>query len=373
MSAGTSRVLTINSGSSSVRYALFEPAEPRPRRVAEGTMERVGASDEAAAVRELIGRLGAEDTIIAAIGHRIVHGGPRYDRPERVTPELLAELRRIVPFAPNHLPRAIALIEAFAQHYPDRPQIVCFDTAFHHDLPVVARMLPIPRRYASQGVRRYGFHGLSYTYLLEELRRVVGPEVANGRVIFAHLGNGASMAAVKNGKCVDTSMGFTPIGGLVMSTRTGDLDPGVLAYLAREEKLSPDALQELAARQSGLLGISETSADMRDLIAAGAKDPRAAEAVDVFCYQARKFIGAYAAALGGLDALVFAGGIGEHAREVRAQICEGLDFLGIQIDAPRNNANAPVISPDDTPVQVRIIPTDEEVVIAKAIYAALSL
>jgi acetate kinase len=245
------------------------------------------------------------------------------------------------------------------------PQVACFDTAFHSDLPPVARLLPIPRRYAERGVRRYGFHGLSYSYLMAELERLAGKAAAAGRVILAHLGNGASMAAVHAGRSIDTSMAFTPAAGLVMGTRSGDLDPGLVAYLARADGVDAAAFDALVNGESGLLGLSETSSDVRDLLAREAGDRRAAEALAVFCYQAKKWIGALSAALGGLDTLVFAGGIGEHAAPLRARICDGLAFLGLAIDPARNATDAAVISSDTSRVTVRVIPTDEELWIAR--------
>ncbi len=309
--------------------------------------------------------------VIAAIGHRIVHGGPKYLEHARITPEMVAELRRVAPIDPDHLPGEIGLIESLEKAFPGVPQVACFDTAFHRDLPQVAKMLPIPRKYFEQGVRRYGFHGLSYSYLMEELVRVAGADAAQGRVILAHLGAGASMAAVREGKCIDTTMAFTPTAGLVMATRSGDLDPGLLVYLMRQEKLTADQLDELVNKQSGLMGISASGSDMKDLLAKRDQDKAAAEAVDIFCYQARKWIGALAAALGGLETLVFSGGIGEHATEVRAQICDGLGHLGVTIDAARNaDASAAgrpeVISAEQSPATVRVIPTDEEIMIARA-------
>jgi len=251
--------------------------------------------------------------------------------------------------------------------------VACFDTAFHHDLPRVARLLPIPRRYESKGVRRYGFHGLSYAFLMEELARVAGSDAAQGRVILAHLGNGASLAAVHGGKPVDTSMSFTPTAGVPMSTRSGDLDPGLLWYLARTEGLDVQRFNEMVNFQSGLLGVSETSSDMRDLLDRETRDVRAAEAVALFCYQVKKWIGAFAAALGGLDALVFTGGIGENAPPVRARICDGLGFLGIELDTKRNGANEGVISADAGRVAVRVIRTDEEIMIARSVSRLLGL
>lgn len=389
----TSCVLTINAGSSSVKFALFR-REARPSRIFSGEISRIGqpdarfsirraegqapeqrsisAPDHQHAVAELLSALKSEigSSALAGIGHRVVHGGTRYFEPAPVTAELLAELRRLAPLDPTHLPAEIALIEAFAARLPDAPQVACFDTAFHHGLPQVAQILPVPRRYFAAGVRRFGFHGLSYEYLLEEVARVAGPAAAQGRLIFAHLGAGASLAAVKDGKCIDTTMAFTPTAGLVMATRSGDVDPGFLLYLLRTEKLSADQLDELLNRQSGLLGISETAADMRDLLARAENDPRAADAVAVFCYQAKKWLGAFAAALGGLDGLVFAGGIGENSPQVRWGICEGLSHLGIALDPARNRQNAGLIS-DDKHLPVRVIRTDEEWVIARAVCGLL--
>jgi acetate kinase len=249
---------------------------------------------------------------------------------------LLDELHRIRPYDPDHLPREIELIEAFRQRHPKLPQVACFDTAFHQTMPRVAKLLPIPRRFDAKGIQRYGFHGLSYAYLMEELARLGDPAATKGRVILAHLGNGASLAAVRDGKSMDTSMGFTPTAGLVMSTRSGDLDPGLAPYLARTEQMTTKQFYEMVNHESGLLGVSETSSDMRDLLDHEKQDVRAAEAVALFCYQAKKWIGSFAAALGGLDTLVFAGGIGENAPLVRARICEGLGFLGIELNESRN-------------------------------------
>jgi acetate kinase len=392
----TGGVLTINGGSSSIKFALFQPGDS-PRRLLAGEMERIGLADAVLATKGGNGQpperinVTAPDHLqavkalldwlekrvgtgaVAAVGHRVVHGGPRYTKTCLVTPELIDELKRLSPLDPAHLPGEIALIEAFGQHFPGLPQIACFDTAFHHDMPRVAQLLPVPRHYEAAGVRRYGFHGLSYAFLMHELARTAGPDAAQGRVVLAHLGSGASMAAVRGGKCLDTTMAFTPTAGLVMGTRCGDLDPGLLIYLLRGGRLSADQLDELVNRRSGLLGVSEISPDMRDLLAREAADPRAADAVGLFCYQAKKWLGAFAAALGGLDTLVFAGGIGENAPEVRARICDGLGFLGIQLSAARNAANAALISTDASPATVRVIRTDEELMIVQEVQRLLGL
>ena len=390
----TPSILTINGGSSSIRFAVYEAGET-PRRRLDGRIDRIGlsgtnlivnnpagesqaprhlvAANHRTAVGFLLGWLEAQPVFasVKAVGHRVVHG-MKHSEPERVTPKLLAELHRITPYAPDHLPREIGLIEAFRQRHPKLPQVVCFDTAFHRTMPRVAKLLPIPRRFAAKGVERYGFHGLSYTYLMEELGRL-DPAATQGRVILAHLGNGASLAAVRHGKSVDTSMGFTPTAGLVMSTRTGDLDPGLVYYLARTEHTTAARFQQMVNHESGLLGVSETSSDMRDLLAREAHDVRAAEAIALFCYQSKKWIGSFTAVLGGLDTLVFAGGIGENAPRVRARICEGLSFLGIELDQERNAKNAPLISPDTGRTRVRVIRTDEEIMIARSVTRVLHL
>ena len=396
MKSANPHVLTINGGSSSIKFALFEVGDSL-RRILEGGVERIGqpeatlrvkglnkaddfsrlvkAPDHTAAVDALMD--GIEEHIgreaLAAVGHRVVHGGQKYWEPQRITPEMIAELRRLSPFDPEHLPEEILLTEAFHRRFPDLPQVACFDTAFHHNMPRVARLLTIPRRYEALGVHRYGFHGLSYAYLMRELVRIAGAQAANGRVILAHLGNGASMAAVRDGRSIDTTMAFTPAAGLMMSTRSGDVDPGLVSFLARSEKMTAPQFDRMVNHESGLLGISETSSDMRELLGREAGDVRAAEAVALFCYQAKKWIGAYAAALGGLDTLVFAGGIGENAPPVRARICAGLGFLGIELDESRNAEAAEVISTDASRVTVRVIRTNEELMIARLVLRVLGL
>ena len=329
---------------------------------------RLDASDHKSAATFLMdwleGQPGFES--VRAVGHRVVDG-MQHTAPELVTQGLLDELDRISPYDPDHLPSEIELIEAFRQRHPKLPQVACFDTAFHRTMPRVAKLLPIPRRYDAKGVERYGFHGLSYAYLMEELARLGDPAATAGRVILAHLGNGASLAAVRDGKSIDTSMGFTPTAGLVMSTRSGDLDPGLAPYLARTEHMTTEQFYKMVNHRSGLLGVSETSSDMRDLLAREASDIRAAEAVALFCYQAKKWLGSFAAALGGLDTLVFTGGIGENAPLVRARICEGLGFLGIEIGERPNAGSGAVISTDTSRVTVRVIPTDEDLMIARSV------
>jgi acetate kinase len=388
-------VLAINGGSSSIKFALYQVGDALEQRL-YGKVDRIGlsgthltfheldgkpqasrslsAADHKSAASLLIDWLEAQNAFasVEAVGHRVVHG-MTYSEPEQVTPELIDELHRITPYDPEHLPREIELIEAFRRRHPRLPQVACFDTAFHHTMPRVAKLLPIPRRFDTKGVQRYGFHGLSYAYLMEELARLGDPAATTGRVILAHLGNGASLAALRDGKSIDTSMGFTPTAGLVMSTRSGDLDPGLAPYLARTEQITTTQFYTMVNHESGLLGVSETSPDMRDLLGRETQDVRAAEAVALFCYQVKKWIGAFAAALGGLDTLVFAGGIGENAPTVRARVCEGLGFLGIELEEKRNAANEGVISAAAGRVAVRVIRTDEERMIAKTVCRVLGL
>jgi acetate kinase len=355
--------LAVNAGSSTVKCALFT-FDPVPRPLARETIEGAGAPCVPQLLRWVDAH--APDAPPAAIGHRIVHGGSIYRDPQVITKALVDNLRQMVPFAPNHLPDEIALIEALGQHLPHVSQFACFDTAFHHDLPDVARRLPIPTAYDARGVRRYGFHGLSYAFLMQELERLAGPGAASGKIILAHLGNGSSLAAVDGRRSVDTTMAFTPMGGVVMSTRSGDLDPGVVTYLARSERLTPDEVEEMLSHRAGLLGISGSTGDMRTLLDRETIDPACRLAVAAYAYSIRKAIGALAAALGGLDTIVFSGGIGEHAPDIRARICDGLAFLGVHVDSSLNASNAPIISPPAAPVDVRVIPTDEELMIARA-------
>ena len=364
-------VLVLNSGSSSLKSGLFTFTEGQSEVLAfEGSAERIGKPDGKLSVKAADGRiLHVEDHVFesqgdalgkiaaalqaagagppSAIGHRIVHGGPHLREHTRLTPEVLAQLEQAEPFAPLHIPAALALIDVATKLYPNVPQFGCFDTAFHRTMPDVAAVLPIPARYRQQGIIRYGFHGLSYESVVKRL----GPDLPS-RAVFAHLGSGASLVAVRDGQSIDTTMGLTPTGGIPMSTRTGDLDPGVLLYLLRSEKLSPEALETLVDRESGLAGLSGGESDMQVLLAReAAADAAAILAVEAFCTAARKTIGAYAALLGGLDLLVFTGGIGEHSASVREKICSGLGFLGI--DESRG---------DDG--KVRVLPTGEDMEIA---------
>lgn len=396
MTLDNPQILAINGGSSSIKFALFEVNDSL-RRVLEGSIERIGLPETTLRVKDwsLAGSFSrlimkgdytaAVDTLmdwieerigpdtLTAVGHRIVHGGPKYCKPQRITAETIEELRRLSPFDPEHMPEEILLIEAIHRRFPSLPQAACFDTAFHHDLPRIARLLPIPRRFEAQGVRRYGFHGLSYEFLMRELVRVSGPKAARSRIILAHLGNGASMAAVRNGKSVDTSMAFTPAAGLVMSSRSGDLDPGLVSFMAQNEQMTASQFNHMVNHESGLLGVSETSSDLRDLLAQETDDIRSAEAVALFCYQAKKWIGSFAAVLGGLDTLVFTGGVGENAPIIRARICEGLDFLGIKLSQERNKESERIISASTSRVTVRVIRTDEELMIAHSVCDALEL
>ena len=388
-------ILTINAGSSSVKFALYRLGA-LGKQLLSGKLERIGLPKALLTARGLDGK--KETRVVAArshhaagvilinwleqqigfaqvggIGHRIVHGGPRLVEPQRITTAVIRELERITAFAPEHLPFEILLIRLFRARHPKVPQVACFDTAFHRNMPRVAKLLPLPRRFDRKGVQRFGFHGLSYSYLLEELRKVAGTKAAHGRLIFAHLGNGASLAAVRNGSGIDTSMGFTPAAGVPMSTRTGDIDPGLVRYLMRTERMTPDQFHKMTNHESGLLGVSEISPDMRDLLSREAKDIRAAEAVALFCFQVKKWIGSFTAALDGLDTLVFAGGIGENAFQVRERICDGLGFLGLKLDHRKNKIGAPVISAARSSVTVRVIRTDEEVVIASSVRRVLGI
>jgi len=374
-------ILCLNGGSSSLKYAVYRISGGGEERVFSGAIEAIGAeggrawlragdkvvSDQsgsfpnhAEAVRTMFAALKAQGvTEPAAAGHRIVHGGPKFTAPQRIDDGMKAALRELIPFAPLHLPSQVAMIEAVAGHFPDLPQVACFDTAFHSRMPEVAQRFALPGKLWEQGVKRYGFHGLSYEYVVSKLGAELGQ-----RAVIAHLGNGASMVAVRDGVSVDTSMGMTPTGGFMMGTRSGDLDPGVLLHLLGAG-YSAEKLEGLLNHEAGLLGVSGQSSEMRVLLEKRKTEPAAALAVQMFCYQARKFIGAFAAALGGLDTLVFTGGIGEHAATVRTEICSGLQYLGVALDGAANNRNAEVISATGGRCVVRVVETDEDLMIAR--------
>ena len=385
-------ILTLNSGSSSIKFALYAMGEEE-RLVVRGEAERIGQRDGLFWMTDAQGRSLARDRMplpdhdaalgvlfqvlqphveqgLEAVGHRIVHGGARHTRPEWIDAALLAELTALIPLAPNHLPHEIRAIQAVQRLAPHLPQAACFDTAFHRQMPELAQVFPLPRRFWEEGIRRYGFHGLSYEYIAQELARIA-PAEERRRVIVAHLGSGASMAALLYGQSVETTMGFTPTAGLVMSTRSGDIDPGLVLYLIQQKGMQPEEVADLLNHGAGLLGVSGISGDMEVLLDRRREDPQAALAVDLFCYQARKFIGALAAVLGGVDTLVFTAGIGERAAAVRWNICKGLEFLGIRLDPVRNDAHAPIISQDGSACTVRVIQTNEELMIARHTVALL--
>jgi len=382
-------ILTINGGSSSIKFSLYKIEDPL-QQMFVGQIENIGtkeaklsfnnsdpkqkkslsieAKDHNEASSNLIEWLEKQEDFgsIKAIGHRIVHG-MKHTEPEIISPKLLKELKKISAYDPDHLPEEIRLIEVFRKRYPLLKQVACFDTSFHTSMPTVAKLLSIPRRYYEKGIQRYGFHGLSYSFLMEELKRLAGSDVANGKVILAHLGSGASLAAVKNGKSIDTSMGFTPASGLPMSTRTGDLDPGVAWYLMQFEKLNPKEYNHFINHESGLLGVSETSSNMQELMEVEDTNGYAKDAIELFCYQTKKWIGSFTTVLGGLDTLVFSGGIGEHSPEVRSKICDNLEFLGIELDEIKNRNNEGIISTQASKVNVRVITTNEEIMIARLV------
>ena len=378
-------VLCVNSGSSSLKLALFDGDE----RLASCAVEGIGTDggrlrvrgEDGAALRDEPARvpnhgdavhagldalLGHGFPEATAAGHRFVHGGPRQHEPRRVDARLLALLRDAVPFAPLHLPAALLGVDAISARSPALPQVACFDTHFHWDMPEIARRLPLPRELHEAGIRRYGFHGLSYESVVAEL----GAE-ALGRTVIAHLGNGASMVAVRDGRSVDTTMGMTPAGGFMMGTRSGDLDPGVLVHLLDAHGYESRRLEDLVDRRSGLLAVSESTSDMRELLSSRSSDARAALAVEMFCYQAAKAAAAFASVLGGLDSLVFTGGIGEHAAPVREAVCRRLEHLGVILDAARNAADARVITSDGSRCVAMVLPADEERMIARHTTALL--
>jgi acetate kinase len=382
------RILSIDRGSATLKTAVYELGAAREQCVLEGGIESLGAPGSELRIRDCRGlqpretrRPVGDATPIAAllllladfgmsvdaVGHRVVYGGSTHEAPALVRADLMRSLDALVPFDPLHLPDALAAIREIATALPGVPQVVCFDTAFHRRMPTVAQRLPLPRELWSEGVRRYGFHGLSYESIVREL----GQAGTRGSMIVAHLGSGASMAAMRNGRPVDTSMGFSPLGGLMMGTRPGDLDPGVLLYLLRAGRYTLEELDTVLTERSGLLGMSQNSADMRTLLARRELDMAAAEAIELFVYAAKKQIGALAAVLGGLDTLVFTGGIGERSAVVRAEICRGLEHLGIDLDSVRNEAGESIVSDDSAHVVVRVIATNENLMVARHTFAAL--
>jgi len=380
-------ILVLNAGSSSLKFSVFLDGEP-PEALLRGQLEGlftqphflardhagdvVGQQEWVAGAR--LGHDGAIDFLftwgreklrghrVVAAGHRVVHGGLKFTRPVLVDADVLAALDSLVPLAPLHQPHNLAAIRAIAQRFPELPQAACFDTAFHRTQPAVAQTIALPRRYAEEGVLRYGFHGISYEYIASVLPGI-DARAAAGRTIVAHLGNGASMCALQGGHCVATTMGFTALDGLPMGTRCGALDPGVLRHLINQYDMDARALERLLYQQSGLLGVSEISSDMRTLLAS--PDPRAAEAVDLFVYRIGRELGSLAAALGGLDALVFTGGIGENAAAIRARVSRDAAWLGVELDASANDAHGPRISSAESKAACWVIPTNEERVIAQ--------
>jgi len=377
-------ILVCNSGSSSLKFSVYETDGSAEQEITAGAFEEIGGPssaftikkpgnstkinipDHTHAARILVDFLHSYDFQgqIKAIGHRIVHGGRDFVQPCRIEENVLGKLESFIPFAPDHLPQELSIIRQLEKAFPGIPQVACFDTAFHRTMPLRTQRFALPTSLYDEGVIRYGFHGLSCEYVISKLREQDN-RMVNGRIIIAHLGNGASMTAVRGGISIETTMGFTPAGGLIMSTRSGDLDPGVLVYLQREKKLTAAAINAMINRQAGLLSLSEFSSDMKILLEHAPTDERASLAVELFCYQSRKFIGALAAALEGLDLLIFTGGIGEHAPQIRENICRRLSFLGIHLNTPRNEDNTDIISAADSSVQVRVIQANEELMIAR--------
>lgn len=380
------RILTLNSGSSSLRLGLFELGT-REALIFSVGVERIGKAagrllytdgggadgedrrrfaDHREALHAALDRLEKQGFggDLDGASHRIVHGGSRYCAPQRVRPDLMVGLRELIPLDPDHLPQALVEIEVTRKRYPDLSQVACFDTAFHRTMPRVARLYALPARFFDRGVQRYGFHGLSYESIVSDLRVLEG-EKAGGRVVVAHLGHGASMAAIRDGRSVDTSMGFTPASGLPMGRRSGDVGPGVVLHLLTQAKMSAGEVRHLINHGAGLRGVSGMSGDMQDLLAAERDHPHAADAVALFCHRAKKYLGSYIAVLGGLDVLVFTAGIGEHAPAIRERICTGLEPFGIHIDPERNRRNEAVISGDDSAVRVRVMKTNENLMLAR--------
>ena len=388
-----SAILVINCGSSSVKFALFAAAQSLSR-LRSGSVDRIGLanghfhiadadgvtitnktgffSNHATALGQVLEAVerDASTPRLMAVGHRVVHGGAECDCPVVITRALEARLRKFIPLAPLHQPHNLAGITAIRNVRPDIPQVACFDTAFHHALPRFAILTGLPREFCDQGIRRYGFHGLSYEYVVDALHGY-GVDLDAERIIIAHLGNGASMCAVRGGRSVETTMGFSTLAGLPMGTRCGDLDPGIVLYLLTEKGMTVERVQHLLYEESGLLGVSGFSRNMQDLLARAA-EPAAAEAVELFCYQACRHLAALTATLGGLDRLVFTAGIGANAPIIRAKICSHLEYLGIKLEAGRNTSNSRIISADGSRVTVEAFPTDEELMIARHVRRLLA-
>ena len=387
-------VLTINSGSSSIKFALF-PIGGGEEPVLKGKAERIGLEGSSFRAADQTGREVASDRrplpgheaalelvlacahaaaphSIAAVGHRLVRGGIQDKDSQLATPQLVGRIRELIPYLPDHLPHQLAAIEAVEKFNASLPQVVCFDTAFHRTMPRAAQLYALPRDLLNDGILRYGYHGLSYEYVIGELAKQEGSETARGRVVIAHLGNGCSMAAIREGRSVDTTMGFTPTGGLMMSSRSGDLDPEVILYLLQRKNLTVSQVSDIMNGKAGLAGVSGGSSDMRDLLARETADPHAAEAVELFCYQAKKFLGALAAVLNGIETLIFTGGIGENAPAIRQRICQGMERLGLVLDPATNEANAPLISARESAAAIRVIPTNEELMIARHTISVIS-
>lgn len=364
------RILSLNAGSSSLRVAVFDVTSDAETQLASAHVERLEAGGHRAALERCLLGLAPLTGSLSAVSHRIVHGGVRHTSPERLTAMLRSDLDTLVDVAPDHLPAALAVIDAATDAFPDATHVACFDTAFHRDLPMTAAMLPLPRRYWDAGVRRFGFHGLSCEYVMRALA-TLDPRAASGAVVIAHLGNGASMTAVRNGRTMETTMGFSPVSGLVMGTRSGDIDAGALLYVLRHG-MDAEQLGTMLAHESGLVGVSGLSGDMRDLLAVESTEPHAAEAIALFCHAARKALGGLMATLGVLDTLVFTGGIGEHAPTVRQRICGGLAAFGLILAPDANRANGPVISAQASPVTVRVIATDEDRMLARHAFTVLT-
>jgi acetate kinase len=382
------RILCVDRGSSSLKVAVYARGFDHEQRLIDGGIDRLDAADAtlcltdyrqlpprervypltaATPMAALLAALQELDVPIDAVGHRVLYGGAAHDEPARVDDELVGSLTDLLPFDPLHLPGALAAIREIAAALPQIGQVVCFDTAFHRGMPTVAQRLPLPRELFNEGIRRYGFHGLSYEWIVSEL----GPVGSRGAMVIAHLGSGASLAATRDGKPVDTTMGFSAMGGVMMATRPGDLDPGALLYLLRGGRYTEQELATVLNHHSGLLGVSQVSGDMRVLLNKRETDVAAAEAVELFVYIVRKHIGALIATLGGLDTLVFTGGIGEDSAPIRAEICAGFEHVGIEIEPDRNRAGSPTISADRSRVVVRVIAANENLMLARHTYDVL--